>query len=97
MTALVLAADYPERVRSLVIVNGAARAMWAPDYPIGARVSAGEPMGNCRTGSRCGRAGFRRLRAFAPSVADDDNFRRVVGRCRKPGAVAERRRARSSK
>src|ERR1700693_3187823 len=35
-TGLVLAADYPERVRSLVVVNGAARALWAPDYPIGA-------------------------------------------------------------
>jgi pimeloyl-ACP methyl ester carboxylesterase len=45
MTALVLAADYPARVRYLVIVNGAARAMWAPDYPIGAKVSAGEQWG----------------------------------------------------
>ena len=40
MSALVLAADYPERVRSLVIVNGAARALWAPDYPVGADTRA---------------------------------------------------------
>ena len=37
MSGLVLAADYPERVRSLVVINGTARVSWAPDYPIGAR------------------------------------------------------------
>ena len=36
-SGLVLAADYPDRVRSLVVINGAARTMWAPDYPFGAR------------------------------------------------------------
>ena len=35
MTGLVLAAESPQRVRSLVIVNGAARMLWAPDYPAG--------------------------------------------------------------
>ena len=43
MTGLVLAADYPERVRSLVIVNGAARTLWAPDYPVGAELSLADP------------------------------------------------------
>ena len=35
MTGLALAADHPERVRSMVIVNGAARVVWAPDYEAG--------------------------------------------------------------
>lgn len=35
MTGLVLAADYPERVSSLVCINGAARTLRADDYPIG--------------------------------------------------------------
>ena len=39
-SALVLAAEHPERVRGLVIVNGAARTLWAPDYPVGARARA---------------------------------------------------------
>lgn len=38
MTGLVLAADYPDRVSSLVIINGAARTVYAPDYPMGARI-----------------------------------------------------------
>ena len=42
MSGLVLAADYPERVRSLVIVIGAARVLWAPDYPVGADASAAD-------------------------------------------------------
>ncbi len=76
MTALVLAADYPERVRNLVIVNGAARAMWAPDYPIGATVSVGEQWGTVALDPDAIDQGFDVLRAFAPSVADDENFRR---------------------
>ena len=35
MSALFLAADRPERVANLVIVNGSARALWAPDYEVG--------------------------------------------------------------
>jgi class 3 adenylate cyclase len=76
MTALVLAADYPARVRNLVIVNGAARAIWAPDYPIGAKVSAGEQWGTVALDPDAVDQGFDVLRAFAPSVADDENFRR---------------------
>ena len=43
MSGLVLAAEHPERVRSLVIVNGAARVLRAADYPVGADASAGNP------------------------------------------------------
>src|ERR1700730_7622531 len=40
MTGLVLAADYPERVSSLVIINGAARTLHAPDYPMGVEIDS---------------------------------------------------------
>jgi hypothetical protein len=43
MSGLVLAADYPERVRGLVIVNGAARTLWAPDYPVGTEGNLADP------------------------------------------------------
>ena len=43
MSALLLAADHPERVSQLVIVNGAARALWAPDYDVGARAQRRDP------------------------------------------------------
>ena len=35
MAALWLAATHPERVRSLVLVNGTARVGWAEDYTFG--------------------------------------------------------------
>ena len=38
-----LAADRPERVANLVIVNGAARALWAPDYEAGAKATGPIP------------------------------------------------------
>src|ERR1700739_1798789 len=43
MTGLILAADYPERVSNLVIVNGAARTLRAPDYPIGFEIRREDP------------------------------------------------------
>ena len=72
---LVLAADYPERVRSLVVVNGAARMSWAPDYPMGAGVSASEPFRTVAMEPDALEQGFDVLRVIAPSVADDDAFR----------------------
>jgi class 3 adenylate cyclase len=35
MMALLFAATYPQRVKSLVLANSAARLSWAPDYPMG--------------------------------------------------------------
>ena len=43
MSALYLAADRPERVQNLVIVNGAARVLWAPDYEAGTHPSLASP------------------------------------------------------
>ncbi len=76
MTGLVLAADHPERVRSLVIVNGSARALWAPDYPIGGRQSVTNPWRTVALDPDAVEQGFDVLRIIAPSVADDNVFRR---------------------
>src|SRR6185312_4988755 len=43
VSALLLAADHPDRVSHLVVVNGSARARWAPDYEAGARPSGESP------------------------------------------------------
>jgi class 3 adenylate cyclase len=75
MIGLVLAADHPERVRSLVIVNGGARVLWAPDYPFGARAELTEPFMTVATEPDAVEQGFDTLRLVAPSVADDEAFR----------------------
>ena len=74
-SGLVLAADHSDRVRSLVIVNGAARTLWAPDYPVGARVELTEPFMTVAVEPDAIEQGFDTLRLVAPSVADDQAFR----------------------
>ncbi|WP_246540952.1 adenylate/guanylate cyclase domain-containing protein [Mycobacterium spongiae] len=75
MTGLVLAADYPARVRSLVIVNGMARMLWAPDYPAGAEISSTSPFTTEAIEPDALERGFDTLKIIAPSVAADDAFR----------------------
>jgi len=75
MIGLVLAADYPERVRSLVIVNGAARVLRAPDYPIGADPDNAAQFGTVGIEPDAIDQGFDVLRIVAPSVARDEAFR----------------------
>jgi class 3 adenylate cyclase/pimeloyl-ACP methyl ester carboxylesterase len=75
MTGLVLAADHPERVRSLVIVNGTARVLWAPDYPDGARAHRTDPFTTIAIEPDAVERGFDVLSIVAPSCADDDAFR----------------------
>jgi class 3 adenylate cyclase/pimeloyl-ACP methyl ester carboxylesterase len=74
-TGLVLAADYPERVSSLVIINGAARALYAPDYPIGAEIDTLDPDATLLVDPDAVEQGFDMLGIIAPSVARDDAFR----------------------
>ncbi len=88
MTGLVLAADHPERVRGMVIVNGSARALWAPDYPIGSQVTDDNPWGTVALDPDAVEQGFDVLRIIAPSVADDRHLPALVGSRGKPGAVA---------
>jgi class 3 adenylate cyclase len=75
MNGLVLAADYPERVRSLVVVNGAARTLWAPDYPIGSEERGADPFMTVALEPDAVEQGFDVLRVVAPSVAGEDAFR----------------------
>ena len=75
MIGLVLAADYPERVRSLVIVNGAARVLWAPDYPVGADPDNAAQFGTVGIEPDAVEQGFDVLGIVAPSVAGDEAFR----------------------
>ncbi len=75
LAGLVLAADYPERVISLVIVNGGARTLRAPDYPMGADVDAADPYTTTAIEPDAVEQGFDILGIIAPSVADDDAFR----------------------
>jgi class 3 adenylate cyclase len=75
MNGLVLAADHPERVRSLVVVNGAARTLWAADYPVGSQADRTSPFTTVAMEPDALEQGFDVLRAVAPSVAGDDVFR----------------------
>lgn len=74
-TALVIAAEYPERVSSVVIVNGSARTLWAPDYDIGTQPDIADPFINIGTEPDAVERGFDVLGVLAPSVVDDDAFR----------------------
>jgi class 3 adenylate cyclase len=75
MTGVVLAADFPERVRSLLIVNGTPRMVRAPDYPVGADVDAANPFMTVAMEPDALEQGFDTLRFVAPTVVDDDAFR----------------------
>jgi class 3 adenylate cyclase len=75
MSGLVLAADYPERVRSLVIVNGAARVLWGSDYEVGVLASAADPFSSVAMEPDAIEQGFDVLAFIAPTIAGDDAFR----------------------
>ncbi|MCV7259125.1 adenylate/guanylate cyclase domain-containing protein [Mycobacterium shimoidei] len=75
MIGLVLAAEYPERVRSLVIVNGAARLLWAPDYQVGSQTSVVGRFWTIGIEPDAVEKGFDILGIVAPSIAGDDAFR----------------------
>lgn len=75
-SALILAAAHPERVRGLVIVNGAARTLWAPDYPVGAQSTVASRFSTVGLDPEAVEKGFDALQVVAPSVAGDNVFRR---------------------
>jgi class 3 adenylate cyclase len=75
LAGVVLAADYPDRVSSLVIANGAARTLRAPDYPIGSEVMEADPFTTVGIEPDAVERGFDVLSIIAPSVAGDEAFR----------------------
>jgi class 3 adenylate cyclase len=75
MSGFVLAAEHPDRVRSLVIVNGSARLLRAPDYQIGTEFSAADSFKTSALDPDAFEQGFDVLMLLAPTVARDDAFR----------------------
>src|ERR1700739_3405043 len=72
---LVLAANYPDRVNGLVIVNGAARFLWADDYPFGAKLSQSIALTTVALELDAVEQGVDVLEWVAPSVAGVESFR----------------------
>jgi len=75
MTGLILAADYPERVSNLVIINGAARTLHAPDYPMGFDIIDDDPYTTVAMEPDAVDQGFDMLGFIAPSMVGDGAFR----------------------
>ena len=81
--SLVCAAAFPDRLSSLVIVDGFARFLAAPDYPIGGTVAEKDwALGEIETNH--GRALM--LDLFAPSNAHDPNLRESFARYERQSA-----------
>lgn len=75
MSAVILATEHPERVSGLVIVNGSARALEAPDYLVGADIRGANPYTTIAIEPDAVENGFDVLGVVAPSVAADSAFR----------------------
>jgi class 3 adenylate cyclase len=75
VSSLFLAGDRPHRVTNLVLINAGARALWAPDYPVGAQRSGASPFTTVAMEPDAVEQGFDILDLIAPSVSHDDAFR----------------------
>ena len=81
--SVLLAATHPQRVASLALYGGYARATKGPDHPIGSTLQQLEAMGQLMEegwGTGVG------LGAFAPSLADDPAAREWWARAQRLGA-----------
>lgn len=72
---IVTAALYPERISSLVVVNGFARVMWAPDYPAGLPQRLADSFRRWLPDPDALEQGHDMLAILAPSVAGNPGFR----------------------
>jgi class 3 adenylate cyclase len=72
---LMLAAAHNQRVAKLVIINGRARSMWAPDYPWGYPERSLDMGQQMVINPDAVEQGFDLLGLIAPSVAADQSFR----------------------
>lgn len=86
---VLFAATYPERITSLVVVNGYARIARTPDYPWG---RSQKEIGDYVERVQRGWGKSATLEFLAPSVAEDEETRRTHGRYERawasPGAYA---------
>jgi class 3 adenylate cyclase len=75
MVALEVAANHPDRVGGLIVINGSARFSWAEDYPFGAEVSLSTALTTVAMESEAVEHGVDILALVAPSVAGVGAFR----------------------
>ena len=71
--AILFAATYPDRALALMLYGSIARALWAPDYPHGYKVSADSETWLDRWRKEWG--GPCNIDDWAPSMAHDERFR----------------------
>jgi class 3 adenylate cyclase len=84
---IILAATHPDRATGLVIVNGAARTAWAPDYPFGVPLTALDVMSQLGVDPDAVERGHDILSLFASSTAGDPAFREWWDRSGNLGAT----------
>jgi DNA-binding SARP family transcriptional activator/class 3 adenylate cyclase len=75
LEAVLLAATHPDRVSSLIIVNGTARIPAAKDYPVGVPQGLLDEFLDLNYEPDALDRGYDSLDFFAPTVAGDDAFR----------------------
>ena len=86
LQAILLATTHPDRVASLVIVNGTARMTRAEDYPVGFPAHMVESFLEVNMEPDAVEQGFDFLAFAAPTVAGDDAFRAWWNRAGNRGA-----------
>jgi class 3 adenylate cyclase len=87
VVSIYLAAHYPERVSSLILINGSARLVEAPDYPIGLPAEYAAAIAeNAQPGSDA-RDQSDDIALIAPSLVADDTFRRWWARATRRSAT----------
>ena len=86
LAAILLAATHPDRVTSLILVNGSARYARADDYPAGIRQDVLDEFLDLNFQPDALDRGYDSLGFFAPSVANDDAFRAWWNRAGNRGA-----------
>ncbi len=98
LPAFLLAAEHPQRIESLILVNASARYVEADDYPIGIPVALMEGFraGLDPDSDADGTGDLGDLRLFAPSAVEDPEFQRWWSRASRRGATPAVSAARSA-